>query len=113
MSTVSSQIRRAINETISDQILPQIQATLKFGQRHTPERRWQDSVGRSEQRSEEALDSRLRSDSRDDYQKIPNRNEDLESTHDMVTGDNESPNNIPEFLKRTNPNAICTQSTPS
>ena len=29
MSTVSSQIQRALNEAISDQILPQIQATLE------------------------------------------------------------------------------------
>ena len=29
LSTVSSQIQKAINEAISDQLLPQIQATLK------------------------------------------------------------------------------------
>ena len=38
-STVSSQIQRATNEPISDQVLPQIQATLKSGQGHMPERR--------------------------------------------------------------------------
>ena len=32
MSTVSCQIQRAINEAISDQILPPIEASLKFGQ---------------------------------------------------------------------------------
>ena len=42
MSTVSSQIQRAINEAISVQLLPQIQATLKSGQGHIPERRWED-----------------------------------------------------------------------
>ena len=41
MSTISSQIQRAINETVSDQILPQIQATLKSGRGHMPERRWE------------------------------------------------------------------------
>ena len=51
MSTVSSQIPRAIYEAISDQILPQIQATLKSGQGHMPERRWEDPVRRPEYRS--------------------------------------------------------------
>ena len=41
MSTVSSQILIAINEAISGQILPQIQATLKSGQGPIPERRWE------------------------------------------------------------------------
>ena len=82
MSTVSSQIQRAINETISDQILPQIQVTLKSGQGHMPERRWEDSARRPEYRTREALDRRFRSDSRDEYHRFPNRNEDLESTHD-------------------------------
>ena len=61
MSTVSSHIQRAINEAKSDQILPQIQATLKSGQGHMPERRWEDPARRPEYRSEEALDRRLRS----------------------------------------------------
>ena len=81
MSTASSQIQRAINEAISDQILPQIQTTLKSGQGHMPERRWEDPARRPEYRSEEALDRRFRSDSRDEYHTFPNRNEDLESIH--------------------------------
>ena len=40
MGTVSSQIQRAINEAISVEILPQIQATLRSRQRQMPERRW-------------------------------------------------------------------------
>ena len=82
MSTVSSQTQRAINDAISDQIMPQIQATLKPGQGHVPERRWEDPARRLECRSEEALDRKFRSDSRDECSRFPNRNEDLESTHD-------------------------------
>ena len=83
MSSVSSQIQRAINEAISVQILPQIQATLKSGQGHMPERRWENPARRPEYRSEEALDRGFRSDSRDECYRFPNRNEDLESTHDI------------------------------
>ena len=43
---------------ISVQILPQIQAALKSGQGHMLERRWEDTAGRPEYRSEEDLDRR-------------------------------------------------------
>ena len=86
MSTVSSLIQRAHNEKNRDQTLPQIQATLKYGQGHMPQRRWEDPARRSEYRSEEALDRMFRSDSRDECHRFPNRNEDLESTHDKRIG---------------------------
>ena len=70
MSTVSSQIQRAINEAISEQILPQVQVTVKSGQGHMPERKWEDPVRRPEYRSEETLDRRFRSDSRDECQRF-------------------------------------------
>ena len=113
MITVKSRIQRATNEAISDQILPQIHATLTSGQGRMPQRRWEDPARRPEYRSEEALDSRFRSDSRVEYYSIPNRNEDLESTHDMVTGDNESPKTL--FLNFSPASLIttCNQSTPS
>ena len=41
MSDLMSTVKRALNEAISDQILPRIQATLKSGQGHMPERRWE------------------------------------------------------------------------
>ena len=73
---MSSQIQRAIYEAISGQILPQIQASLKSGQGRMPERRWEDSARTPEYISEEALDRRFRSDSRDDCHRVQNRNED-------------------------------------
>ena len=71
MSSVSSHIQRAVNEAISDQILPQIQATLRSGQGRMPERRWEVPVRGQACRSEEALDRRLRSNSRDEFPRFP------------------------------------------
>ena len=84
MSTVSSQIQWAINEAISDQILPQIKATLRSGQGQMPERRREVPVRGQGFRFEEALNRRFRSNSRDEFPMFPNRNEDIESTHDSM-----------------------------
>ena len=53
LSTVSSQIQRVINEAINDQILSQIQATLRSGRGRMPERRWEVPAGRQGFSSEE------------------------------------------------------------
>ena len=79
LSTVSSQIQKAINEATSYQPLPQIQATLRSGQGQMPERRWEAPVRGQGYRSEEALNRRFRSNSRDEFPRVSNRNEDLES----------------------------------
>ena len=84
MSSVSSQIQRAINEAINDQTLPQIQATMKTGQGHTPEKRWQIPGRRQGFTSGEAIDRRFRSSSRDECNRDSNRNEVLNNTHDML-----------------------------
>ena len=84
LSTVSSHIKRAINEAIIDQILTQIKASLKSGQRHKPERRWKNPARISGCRSKKALDRMFRGDSREECYMVSNRNEDLESTHDTV-----------------------------
>ena len=55
MSTLSSEIQRAVNEATNEQILPQIQATLRSGQGRMPERRLEVPVGRQGFSSEEAL----------------------------------------------------------
>ena len=71
-----------------------------------PERRWEVPVRGQGCRFEEALDRRFGSNSRDEFPRIPNRNEDLESSHDIVTGDNESPNLYPEYLTGRIPSRI-------
>ena len=84
ISTVTSEIQRAINEAISDQILPQIHATLRSGQGQMPERRWEVPVRGQGYRFEDALNHRLRSNSSDEFPRVLNRNEDLESTHNRA-----------------------------
>ena len=103
MSTVSSHIQRAINEAISDQMLPQIQATIESGQGRMPERGWEVPVRGQGCRSEDTLDRRFRRNLPNVFPRFPNRNENLEITHDIKTGDNESPNLDPEYLTGRSP----------
>ena len=77
-TVVGSQIQRALNEAISDQILPQIQATLRSGQKQMLERKREVPVRGQGCRSEKALDRRFKSNSKDEFSMFPN----LQSTHD-------------------------------
>ena len=52
MSSVRSQIQKAISEAINEQVLPQIQATLGFGQGQVPDTRWEVPARRLEHISE-------------------------------------------------------------
>ena len=83
MSTVSCQIQRAINEAINDQILPQIQATLRSGQGQISERRWEVPARRQGFSSEEALNRKCRSSSRDECNRDSNIYEVLNNTCDI------------------------------
>ena len=73
MSSVSFHIQRAINEAISDQIFPQIQATLRSGQGRVPERRWEVPVRGQGCRSEKTLDRSFKSNSRDEFPRFPKK----------------------------------------
>ena len=73
MNSVSSQFRRAINDAMNEQVLPQIQATLRSGQRQVPSRGWEAPGRRPEHRSEEALKRKFRSSSRGELPRIFNR----------------------------------------
>ena len=66
---------------MSEQVLPQIETTLRFGQGQVPSRGWEVSCGRPEHRSEEALNRKFGSSSSDEINRNFNRNEDLENTH--------------------------------
>ena len=83
MSSVSSQIQRAISKTTNDQVFPQIQATLKSRQRQVPSERWEAPARGPGSRSEEVLNHNIRSSSRDELPRHLNRNQDLEDTHYM------------------------------
>ena len=80
MSSVNYQIQRAIGEASKQRVWPQIQAALSSGQGQVPDRRWEVPARRREHRSEEALNRKFRSSSRDELQRDLNRNENLENT---------------------------------
>ena len=67
MSCERSQIQRAISEAINEQVLPQIQATLKSGQGLVPRSGREVSGRRPDCRSEEALSRKIRSSLRDEF----------------------------------------------
>ena len=52
MNSVSVQIQRAINDVISNQVLPQIQNAIAAGSGHVPRKRWNVSAERPEANSE-------------------------------------------------------------
>ena len=61
MSSVSSQFYRTISEAINEHVVPQIQATLRFGQGQEPSRGCEVPGRRPECRSEEAQNLKSRS----------------------------------------------------
>ena len=99
MNSVSVQIQRAISNAISTQVLPQIQNAIMAGAGHGTRKGWDAPSERPElipevQRNLNAKNS-LRNEQ--DENQLNNDYPDL-NVHDMVTGDNESPNPVPEFL---------------
>ena len=99
MCSVNSQIQRAISDAISNQILPQIQSALSTGSGHLTQNRWNVPSERPEASSEGLQNV----NPRDRLASKPNCNRQNDgvvdsNAYDMVTGDNESPNQVPEFL---------------
>ena len=99
MNNVGSQIQRAINEAISSQVLPQIQNIIMAGSGRETRRGWEVPVERPEINAEEqqVLNAKAgcRNEQCDGY--LTN-GPSTRNVHDMVTGDNESPLQVPEFL---------------
>ena len=98
MSSVSSQIQRDISEAIIEQVLPQIQATLRSGREQVPRKRWNVPADRPEYRPDEAFNRKFRSSSRNEFPRNLLRDEDEEDAHVMVTGDTEFPILVIDFL---------------
>ena len=99
MNTVSSQIQRAINDAINNQVLPQIQNVIIAGSGQETRRGWERSVERPEIYSE--VQHNLKAKTNYSSEQSENHRKDEKThrdVHDMVTGDNESPNQVPEFL---------------
>ena len=102
MNSVSVQIQRAINDAISNQVLPQIQNATVAGSGHLTRERWNVPAERPEGYSEVLRNSDSRDNSRSkpfmDCQKDGPTTSTNARAYDMVTGENESPTDIPEFL---------------
>ena len=102
MNSVSVQIQRAINDAISNQVLPQIQNAIVAGSGHLTRERWNVPAERPEGYSEVLRNSDSRDNSRSkpfmDCQKDGPTTSTNARAYDMVTGENESPIEVPEFL---------------
>ena len=99
MVNVSSQIQRAINDAISNQVLPQIQSAIMAGSGQGTRRGWEKSVERPEVYPEAPHGSKARFNSNNEHSENHHKGvKPHHNVHDMVTGDNESPNPVPEFL---------------
>ena len=99
MNSVSVQIQRAISDAISTQVLPQVQNVIMAGSGHGTRKEWDVLSERPEQNSEVQRNLNAKNSLRNeqDENQLNNNYPDL-NVHDMVTGDNESPNQVPEFL---------------
>ena len=93
MNSVSSQIQRAISDAINNQVLPQIQNVIMAGSGQETRRGWEISDERPESYSEVQYNAKTRTTLNNEHGDKTHRN-----VHDMVTGDNEFPNPVPEFL---------------
>ena len=99
MSNVDMLIQRAINEAISSQVLPQIQNVIMAGSGRETRRGWEVPVERPEVNAEEQRIPSAKTDCRNEQHDGNRLNgQSSRQVHDMVTGDNESPLQVPEFL---------------
>ena len=99
MDNVGTQIQRAINEAINSQVLPQIQNVIMAGSGRETRRGWEVPVERSEANAEEQRIQNAKTDCRNEqHDGYRSGGPSTRHVHDMVTGDNESPLQVPEFL---------------
>ena len=99
MNSVSFQIQRAISDAISTQVLPQIQNVIMAKPGHGTRKGWDVPAERPELNSEVQRDLNAKISLRNEqYENQLNDDYPELNAHDMVTGDNEFPNPIPEFL---------------
>ena len=99
MNSVSVQIQRAISDAISTQVLPQIRNLVMAGSGHWTRKGWAVPSERPEPISEVQRNLNAKNNLRNEQDENQLNNDYPElNVHDMVTGDNESPNPVPEFL---------------
>ena len=99
MNSVNTQIQRAISDAISGQILPQIQSVLNSGSGHLTQNKWNVPSERQGMSSEEIYGEKAKKNNRSEQHIDPQIGSQPNlRAYDMVTGDNESPIEAPEFL---------------
>ena len=99
MNSVNVQIQRAISDAISTQVLPQIQNVIMARSGDGTKKGWDVPVERPELPSEVQRNLNAKNSLRNEQNGNQSDNDFLGlNVHDMVTGDNESPNPVPEFL---------------
>ena len=98
MNSVSIQIQRAINDAISNQLLPQIQNAFKAGSGQATQKGWNVPAERPEYDTEDCRDDRTKCNSKTELMHDFLNYDSTGQAYDMVTGDNESPLFVPEFL---------------
>ena len=98
MNSVSVQIQRAINEAISNQILPQIQNVVMAGSGQLTKERWNFPAERPEGYSEALQNSELRSNSKN--KQINDRSRDGLTSTNSRAYDNEQSMFFRQFPKR-------------
>ena len=108
MNSVSVQIQRAISDAISTQVLPQIQNVIMTGSGHGTRKGWDVPSERPELNSEVQRNLNAKSSLRNEQDENQlNSDYPDPNVHDMVTGDNESPNQVPEFFTGRIPSRSC------
>ena len=111
MNSVSAQIQRAISDAISTQVLSQIQNVIMDGSGHGTRKEWDVPSERPELNSEVQRNLNAKNSLRNEQDENQLNNDYPElNVHDMVTGDNESPNQVPEFLTGRIPRTQVNQS---
>ena len=99
MNSVSVEIQRAINDAISNQVLPQFQNTIMAGSGHMTKNEWNVPAERPEANSEVLRREKARIDVRIEHVLGRQNNDQPDyNAYDMVTGDNECPSQVSEFL---------------
>ena len=98
MNNVSAQIQSAINDAKSSQVLPKIQIAPKAGSGPLTQKGCNIPTERPERHPEDHPSQKVRSISRSEPVRTRLCDENTDNAQDMVTGDNESPVLVPEYL---------------
>ena len=99
MKRVSVQIQRAINNAISNKVLPQSQNAIIAGSRHMTKKGWNVPAEKLEANSKVLRSEKTRTDKKSEHVLGRQNNDQPDyNAYDMGTGVNEYPIQVPRFL---------------